>query len=111
MAVNIPPQIDKNKIMKSSHIIRGPDGTWKAVNTKKSRSIKSVHVVHGSDGAWKVKYTGASRASKSFHTKIQAIEHAKSLAKNAASDLYIHSINGSIRGHNSYGHDPFPPLG
>lgn len=71
--------------------------------------MKSHHVVHSPDGGWKVKSGGASRASKAFDKQSDAVEHARSIARRAGSELFIHGRDGTIRERNSYGRDPCPP--
>jgi hypothetical protein len=71
--------------------------------------MKTHHVVHSPDGTWKIKSGGASRASSTFEKQSDAIEHARTIARNAGSELFIHGRDGTIRGRNSYGKDPCPP--
>ncbi len=73
-------------------------------------SKKNQHVVKHQEG-WAVKGAGNSRATKVVKTQEQAIEAAKSIAKNQGSELFIHGRNGQIRERNTYGKDPFPPEG
>lgn len=68
------------------------------------------HVLPRDDG-WAVKRAGASRDTKIFSKQSDAIEHAKDIAKNNNSELFIHSRNGRIRERNTYGKDTYPPKG
>jgi len=71
---------------------------------------KNQHVTpHGED--WQVKGAGNSRATKLFGTQADAIEYAKTIAKNQQSELFIHKTNGEIRERNTYGKDHCPPKG
>jgi hypothetical protein len=73
-------------------------------------SGKNQHVVpHGDD--WAVRGAGNSRATSLHSTQAEAIERAREIAQNQASELFIHRPNGQIRERNSYGNDPFPPEG
>lgn len=73
-------------------------------------STKGQHVVP-SGGRWSVRRAGASRASGTYETQGEAIEKARTLAKNQGTELYVHGRDGRIRERNSYGKDPFPPKG
>lgn len=68
------------------------------------------HVLPRDDG-WAVKKAGASRDTKVFNKQSDAIEHAKDIAKNKGSELFIHSRDGRIRERNTYGKDSCPPRG
>lgn len=74
-------------------------------------SKKGTHVVTNPNGGWSVRKSGASRASKIFGTQNEAVQYARSSAKKALGELYIHGEDGRIRERNSYGQDPFPPKG
>mgnify|MGYP005867126683 CR=1 FL=1 len=69
---------------------------------------KNQHVVKNDD-KWSVKGAGNSKSTKSFDTQKQAIDHAKSIAKNQKSEVVIHGRDGKIRDKDSYGNDPNPP--
>jgi hypothetical protein len=71
---------------------------------------KNQHVVpHGAD--WAVQGAGNSRATSLHPTQKQAIDAARVIATNQASELVIHRPNGQIRDKDSHGSDPFPPKG
>ncbi len=74
-------------------------------------SNNSQHVLSNVKGGWDVKKSGADRASKHFDTQDEAIQWAKTVAKNQKAELYVHSKDGKIREKNSYGNDPHPPKG
>ncbi len=71
---------------------------------------KTHHVVPNSGGGWKVKKGGSTKSSRNFERKEDAVEYAKSVAKNQGSELVIHKKNGKIQNPNSYGNDPCPPV-
>ena len=71
---------------------------------------KGQHVVPNGD-KWSVRRAGSERASGTYPTQKEAIEHARELAKNQRSELYVHGKDGRIRERNSYGSDPLPPKG
>jgi hypothetical protein len=71
---------------------------------------KNQHVVPHKDG-WAVKGAGNEKATKVQPTQKQAVETAKSIAKNQQSETIIHGQNGRIREKNSYGNDSYPPKG
>ena len=71
---------------------------------------KNQHVVPN-NGKWQVKGEGNQRATGTYNTQKEAIDHAKSIAKNQKSEVLIHGKNGKIRDKNSYGNDDFPPKG
>jgi uncharacterized protein YdaT len=58
-----------------------------------------------------VRRAGASKASRTFDTQGEAIERAREIAQNQATELFIHGRDGRIRERNSYGNDNFPPKG
>jgi hypothetical protein len=62
-------------------------------------------------GKWQVKGAGSSRATIITSTQREAIQVAKTIAKNQGSELFIHNKHGQIRERNSYGNDPCPPKG
>lgn len=73
-------------------------------------SKKNQHVVpHGKE--WAVKGAGNSRVTVITDTQIEAIERAREIAQNNASELFIHNRQGQIRERNTYGQDPNPPKG
>jgi len=72
-------------------------------------SKSNQHVVPSPKGGWSVRKTGASRASKVFETKNDAIDYARSQAKEKKLELFIHNRDGTIAQKDSYGKDPAPP--
>ncbi|PTQ84864.1 DUF2188 domain-containing protein [Nitrosomonas ureae] len=70
---------------------------------------KSQHVVPNPNGGWSVRKTGASRASKVFEKQTEAIDYARTKARDEKTELYIHRRDGTIRERDSYGNDPMPP--
>jgi len=71
---------------------------------------RNQHVVKHLKG-WAVKGAKSSKANKVVNTQAEAIIIAKKIAKNQASEMFIHGRDGKIRERNSYGKDPFPPKG
>lgn len=71
---------------------------------------KGQHVVP-SGGKWAVRRSGAERATAVFSTQAEAIDRARTIAQNQATELYIHGRDGRIRDRSSFGPDPFPPKG
>lgn len=71
---------------------------------------KNQHVVPH-DGGWAVRGAGNTRATSIHDTQAAAIDAARGIARNQASELLIHGRNGQIRDRDSYGGDPFPPRG
>lgn len=71
---------------------------------------RGQHVIP-SGGKWAVRRAGAARASKTFATQGEAIEHARNLAKNQQTELYVHGRDWKIRERSSFGSDPNPPRG
>lgn len=72
---------------------------------------QNQHVTKRLDGKWQVKGEGNDRASFVVRTQAEAIDHARNIARNKRSELYIHRPDGRIRARDSYGNDPFPPKG
>ncbi|MFA7275870.1 MAG: DUF2188 domain-containing protein [Pseudobdellovibrionaceae bacterium] len=71
---------------------------------------KNQHVVPHADG-WAVKGAGNTRATSVHETQSQAIQEARSIAKNNHSELFVHGRNGQIRERDSFGNDQCPPKG
>jgi hypothetical protein len=69
---------------------------------------KNQHVIPYKD-EWAVKGAGNKKVTKIFEKKVDAVELAKSIAKNKKSELIIHKSDGIIQNKNSYGNDPNPP--
>ena len=73
-------------------------------------SGKNQHVVPHEDG-WAVRGAGNSRATSVHDTQAEAIERAREIAQNQASEMLVHGRDGRIRERDSFGGDPFPPRG
>lgn len=72
--------------------------------------FKNQHVVpHGKD--WAVKGEGNQRASSVHQTQREAIEAGRQTAVRQQSELFIHGRDGRIRERDSFGADPYPPIG
>lgn len=69
--------------------------------TKKSDykpSNKTYHISKRSDlNRWQIKAAGGAKALKFFNTQAEAIEYAKTLAKNQDAHIVIHKEDGSFR--------------
>lgn len=61
------------------------------------------------DDKWGVHGEGNERDTKVFDRKQDAVDYAKSIAKNQQSELIIQKRNGVIQSKDSYGNDPCPP--
>jgi uncharacterized protein YdaT len=71
---------------------------------------KNQHVVPHGD-KWAIRGEGNERLTEVFETQRQAIERARQIARNQASELLIHGEDGRIRARDSHGNDPCPPKG
>lgn len=69
---------------------------------------KNQHVVPNND-KWAVKGENNSKATSLHKTQGNAIDAARSIAKNERSEVVIHGRDGKIRDKDSYGSDPMPP--
>lgn len=58
---------------------------------------------------WAVRGEGNEKDTKHFSTQKEAIEYARTIAKNQKSELIVQGKDGEIRSKDSYGNDPFPP--
>ncbi|MNC78196.1 hypothetical protein D3C75_1303550 [compost metagenome] len=72
--------------------------------------MPNQHVVPNGDG-WAIKGEGNSKATKITDTKKDAVDAARTIAKNQGSELIIHGKDGKIQSKDSHGKDPFPPKG
>ncbi len=85
---------------------RSPKSKGAAVKRKTGRMY--LHVVPRVDG-WAVRTEGHSRATSTHSSQREAIEAARKLAKDTATELVIHGRDGRIRERDSYASDPLPP--
>lgn len=69
---------------------------------------KDQHVVRSSDGHWAVRSTGAERASKVFPSKDEAVNHARTIARDKSTGVYIHGEDGRVLSKDSYASVPTP---
>ncbi len=53
-----------------------------------------------------MKVTGSKRASKTFTTKGVAVTYARTSAKVAKTDVFIHNEDGTIAKRDAYSQDP-----
>jgi len=75
---------------------------------KRKTNGENLHVVPRIDG-WAVRTEGSNRATSIHSSQREAIEAARKLAKEAATQLVIHGRDGRIRERDSYTLDPLPP--
>lgn len=71
---------------------------------------KNQHVVPNGNN-WAVKGEGNNKNTRITQTQKEAINIARTIARNEQSELVIHGKNGQIRQKDSYGNDLFPPKG
>ena len=69
---------------------------------------KNQHVVPA-NGRWGIRGEGNTRLTALYDRQAEAINAARQISRNQASELIIHGANGRIRERDSHGHDPFPP--
>jgi hypothetical protein len=69
-----------------------------------------VWVSPDGDG-WKVKSAGSEKAYRHTDNKSDAIEIARDVAENKNAELIVQNKDGEIGWRNSYGNDPYPPIG
>ena len=67
------------------------------------------HISKNLNNGWKV--TQQSRVLSVFETQKQTIGSARYMAQVTGGETVIHGRDGKIRDKNSYGNDPFPPIG
>jgi hypothetical protein len=71
---------------------------------------KNVHVTYRKDAdKWAVISEGSQRAASLHDNKSSALGAGRDIARNNASELVIHGMDGKIQDKDSYGRDPFPP--
>jgi len=88
-----------------------PPNKFNLLNTNEEFKMKKNQHVVPHNNQWGVRGAGNSKVTSTHPTQKQAINAAKSIAKNQNSELLIHGKNGQIRERNSYGNDPYPPKG
>jgi hypothetical protein len=64
---------------------------------------RPVHVEPRPDSRWAVIREGNEKASTVHPTREQAEKHARSMAAESGSELYVHDRRGAIREHESRG--------
>lgn len=79
----------------------------KAYKEAVEKGRKSQHVVPN-NGSWSIIGEGIAGPS-TFGTQQEAIEHAKSIAQNSGTSVYIHGVDGRIRETESYEREVFLP--
>jgi hypothetical protein len=60
-------------------------------------------------GKWSVRSAGAARVSGTYSTQREAVDKARTIARDQGTEVYIYGKDGRIRERTSYGDDPFPP--
>ena len=73
-------------------------------------SNASKHVMPSLTGGWAVRNNGASRASRTFVTQAEAVEYARTVARDHHAALYVHRRDGTIREKSSYGRAPLSAI-
>ncbi len=72
--------------------------------------MPNQHVVpHGNK--WAVKGSGNDKVTRVTDTKTEAINIARQISRNQATELFIHGKDGRIQSRDSHGNDPYPPQG
>ena len=72
---------------------------------------KQVHVVYINE-LWQVKVFAEATARATYNIKSGAVAYGRVVAKSLApSELYIHQLDGAIGERETYGDDPYPPIG
>lgn len=66
---------------------------------------RNQHVVPHPEG-WAVKGEHAEKATVVYPTQREAINHAREIARNQKTELFIHGEDGRIRERDSHGNDP-----
>ncbi len=72
---------------------------------------KNIHISKNNSGGWKAQQEKTNHAMANFQTQKQAINFGTSVAKNNKTEIIIHGRDGKIRERNTFGNDPFPPIG
>jgi Uncharacterized protein conserved in bacteria (DUF2188) len=72
-------------------------------------SKNSQHVVPSSKGGWRVFRSGAGRAARVFDSQKEALDFARTRAKKAHADVYVHRRDGTIQERDSYEGDGIRP--
>ena len=72
-------------------------------------SRQEHHVVPSPNGGWDIERNNAQRISGHFDTKSEAVTAARTMSKNAGTELIVHGRNGKIQNPDSHGNDPCPP--
>lgn len=72
---------------------------------------RNIWTTTDKNGGWNVRVEGNNRISRHFDRKIEAIEYGRDRAINNRSEHFIQNRDGRIGSRNSYGNDPYPPLG
>jgi len=88
--------------------MRDKSSKRKVIKSHRKTNGANLHVVPRVDG-WAVRAEGSTRATSLHNSQREAVEAARKLAKEAATQLVIHGRDGRIRERDSYGSDPLPP--
>ena len=73
----------------------------KAYKQAVERGNNSQHVLP-KDGSWVVRRAGSPKVTRSFDTQSDAVDHARSIAQNQGTALFIHGRDGKIRTRQDY---------
>ena len=74
--------------------------------TKKAH--KNIHVIPHKQG-WVIKRENENRLISTHNTRQEAVDEARKAARNAKTELVVHSRDGRISSRDSYNPDPLPP--
>jgi hypothetical protein len=69
-----------------------------------------IHTVHR-DGRWINEEEGVGQIGSGHVDKDAAVTAGRDLARQRRTEHVIHNLDGTISERNSYGNDPYPPLG
>lgn len=101
---------DKPKQEVKSPLVKKEEKTVKKESVKQEekpvsepQQSQKYHISQNNDDKskfykqWRVRKSGSNKTIKFFKTQKEAIDYAKSLAKNADTDIVIHKVDGKIR--------------
>jgi hypothetical protein len=85
--------MDKKKVAKKEPAKKEPAKKAPVEVTSKEYHISK----RAEDGKWQVRFANGQKAIKLFGTQAEAIDYAKTLAKNQEGSIRIHSKKGKMR--------------
>jgi hypothetical protein len=105
----IPNEKGIDKRIRVRHTERNRISTKEFLMAK--RGPDTHHVVPNPNGGWDIRKGGGERSSGHFETKSVAIDRAREISRNQATELRIHNRDGRIAQSDSHGGDKYPPKG